>query len=211
MNGWNVSFGWRQVDAVTFAVSVVVGLCAAVVLVAVIANFAEARRGGAIERRTRSVVATGTMLLFFAALFACVRTGVGVVRLNSPLARAVVAIAGLVPVVTGCVVNVLGRIQLGANWANQVTVYRTQTLVTNGAFGVVRHPLYASLIWMALGASLAYRDRVAAALTLLVFLPAMHYRAGQEEALLERRFPEYRAYRERVGRFFPKLFQGGST
>jgi protein-S-isoprenylcysteine O-methyltransferase Ste14 len=211
MSRWPDMLLGPSADVLTLVVSAVVGLSAALVLVAVVANFAESGRAGTVERRTRSVVATGTMLAFFAAVFVCVRARLGVLPTESRLARTAFAIVGLLPVVVGCAVNLAGRIQLGANWANQVTVYRAQTLVTTGVFGWVRHPLYASLIWMSLGASIAYRNWAALALTLAVFVPAMHYRAGQEEALLEQRFPDYRLYRARVGRFFPRLFQRGSS
>jgi protein-S-isoprenylcysteine O-methyltransferase Ste14 len=211
MNAWPVSLFTRRIDPVTFAVSMVVGICAALVLIGVASSFFEARRAGEVERRQRSVVATGRMLLFFAGVFVLLRTGVGVVPVGSRVVRIVLAIVGLVPVVVGCAVNLLGRIRLGANWANQATVYRNQTLVTAGIFAWVRHPLYASLIWMSIGASVAYRNWAALAATLLVFVPAMHHRAGQEEALLEQRFPEYRDYRSHVGRLFPRLFRGASS
>jgi protein-S-isoprenylcysteine O-methyltransferase Ste14 len=74
-----------------------------------------------------------------------------------------------------------------------------------GMFRLVRHPLYASLIWMFLGASLAYLNWVALSITLLIFLPAMAWRASQEEQLLAQSFPAYAAYRRRTGMFFPKL------
>jgi protein-S-isoprenylcysteine O-methyltransferase Ste14 len=114
-----------------------------------------------------------------------------------------VILVGTIAVVVGATVNVLGRHSLGRNWANQVTVYESQTLVTSGIFGWLRHPLYASLIWMFVGAALAYHNAAAMAAALLLFVPAMYYRSGQEEHLLSERFPEYAAYRARTGRFFP--------
>ena len=38
-----------------------------------------------------------------------------------------------------------------------------------------------------------------------VFLPAMAYRARQEETALAAEFPAYAEYRRRTGMFFPKL------
>jgi len=58
----------------------------------------------------------------------------------------------------------------------------------SGIFGVVRHPLYASLIWMFCGAAIAYHNLAALGAALLIFLPAMVYRAKLEEAMLEALF-----------------------
>ncbi len=108
-------------------------------------------------------------------------------------------------------VRVSGRLRLGHNWADQVTVYREQTLVQTGVYGLVRHPLYASLIWMFVGGSLIFRNLAALAATLAVFVPAMAIRARQEEALLAMRFPEHEAYRRRVGMLWPRLWPKGGA
>lgn len=177
-------------------------LCVAAVLAAVAWNFL--RAGGAVAERQRSPVATGTMLAFFAGVYLLIHHRVGVVPLP-PVAAMALASVGLLLLVAGTIVNLLGRLRLGRNWANQVTLYREQTLVQDGVFGLVRHPLYASLIWMSCGAGLAYVNAAAVLATFAVFVPAMIYRARQEEALLEAQFPEYNAYQQRVGRLWPRL------
>ena len=115
---------------------------------------------------------------------------------------------GGVLVILGAITNILGRLRLGKNWANQATLYEEQTLVTGGIYGIVRHPLYASLIWIFFGAGLIYESAAAIIANACIFLPAMYYRAGLEEKLLEERFAEYALYRKRVGTFFPKLIGG---
>jgi protein-S-isoprenylcysteine O-methyltransferase Ste14 len=186
-------------------VALLAGLCVAAVLLAVVANHLAARHGGAVEVRRRSPVATASMLGFFLAYLVVLRLRVGVVPMERGVARSTVMLAGLALLVAGCAVNLVGRLGLGRNWADQVTVYREQTLVRNGVFGVVRHPLYASLIWMFVGGSLLYRSAAALALTLAIFLPAMVVRARQEETLLAQRFPEYAAYRQQVGMLLPRV------
>ncbi len=193
--------------ALVVASRLVVPVCAAVVLVAVALNFLKARDAGPVDRVTRSPVATVTMLLFLAVAWAIVRFRVGVLPLASGPLAAGLSVAGAGAVIAGAIVNVLGRLELGGNWADQVTVYRTQTLVTRGVFRYVRHPLYASLIWMFCGAAFAHHNWAALAATLAVFVPAMHYRAGQEERLLEERFPGYARYRSAVPRFFPRSWR----
>lgn len=185
------------------AVKIVV-LCVAAVLAAVAWNFLRARFSGQVAERQRSPVATGTMLLFTFGVYWLISRRIGVLPRPEPAIDIPVVCLGLVLMVVGCAVNLLGRRRLGRNWANQVTVYADQTLVTGGVFGVVRHPLYASLIWMFYGACLIYLNYAALLATTLVFVPAMYYRAKQEEKLLAAQFPEYEAYRRRIGMFVPR-------
>ncbi|MCC6442227.1 MAG: isoprenylcysteine carboxylmethyltransferase family protein [Armatimonadetes bacterium] len=185
-----------------------VQLCVAAVLMAVLLNFLSAHTSGRVARKQKSPVATGSMLAFFLSYYLIVHNRIAVVRLESLLWQDVLIAVGLAVMILGTLVNLMGRLRLGSNWANQVTVYTDQTLVTGGVYGIVRHPLYASLIWMFYAGSLIYRNWGAFLATSLIFLPAMFLRARQEEAFLVERFPDYPAYRSRVGMFFPKITGG---
>ena len=183
----------------------VVVLCAFATLTAVLVNFLLAQRASAVRREKRSVVATGTMLGFFAVFAGLIRFRIGAVEVLPPAAWRATATAGLALMVAGATVNILGRLALGANWGDHIRIYRNHGLVTRGAYRLVRHPLYASLIWMACGASLVFENPLALLAALGVFLPAMAYRARQEETALAAEFPAYAEYRRRTGMFFPKL------
>jgi protein-S-isoprenylcysteine O-methyltransferase Ste14 len=116
----------------------------------------------------------------------------------------VLRVAGLTLMLFGAGYNIWGRLYLKNNWADHVRIYDDQTLITTGPYRWVRHPLYASLIWMFYGAALAYLNPLAAIETALIFIPAMHYRSNQEERALAATFQQrYTAYRQRTGRFFP--------
>jgi protein-S-isoprenylcysteine O-methyltransferase Ste14 len=78
-------------------------------------------------------------------------------------------------------------------------------MIQKGMYRFVRHPLYASIIWMFFGASFVYMNYAALLANVCVFIPAMYYRAKQEERLLAQEFPEYQAYQKAVGMFFPKF------
>jgi len=204
LSSWPLRWPTGPVEVALAAASTVIGVCAALVLGAVVFNVAESHKAGPVAQRQRSPVATATMLLFVAVLYLIVRLRVGAAPVQSPAVALLLAYSGALMFVVGCIVNLKGRVRLGQNWADHVTIYRAQTLVTGGVFGFVRHPLYASLIWMFYGASLSYRNWAAALATTLIFVPMMHYRARQEESMLEQRFPGYARYRSRVGRFFPR-------
>jgi hypothetical protein len=70
-------------------------------------------------------------------------------------------------------------------------------------YRVVRHPLYAGLIWMFTGAALVFQNWLALAATALIFFPGVYYRGKQEEKALIAQFPAYGEYRNHTGMFFP--------
>ncbi|HIH24988.1 TPA: isoprenylcysteine carboxylmethyltransferase family protein [Candidatus Woesearchaeota archaeon] len=156
-------------------------------------------------KERKSVIATGTMLLFFIMLYLTLRTGTGTFAIDDIAYRIAVTMACIVVVLAGTVVNIKGRYDLGKNWANHIKIYGGHTLITTGMYRVVRHPLYASLIWIAFAASIAYQNWLGVLLTATVFTPMMSYRARQEEELLSERFKEYKEYMKRTPRFFPSV------
>jgi protein-S-isoprenylcysteine O-methyltransferase Ste14 len=79
-------------------------------------------------------------------------------------------------------------------------------LVTGGAYGVVRHPVYlgAFLIWA--GLSLAFLSPVAGIFTLVYVLPVYLLYIRSEETMMVARMGEpYRAYRESVPALLPRI------
>jgi protein-S-isoprenylcysteine O-methyltransferase Ste14 len=186
------------------AVTLGAAACVGSALAAVAVNHVLRRPGTDVRTRIHTPIATLSMLAFLAAMAGVVWLRLGVIALPETSRRGTM-ILGLAIMVAGAVLNVAGRIHLGRNWADQVTEYRDQSLVRRGAYAVVRHPLYASITWMFVGAALVYRNAVLLGAALLVFLPAMVLRARQEERLLEQRFPEYADYRRKVGMLLPGL------
>jgi protein-S-isoprenylcysteine O-methyltransferase Ste14 len=84
-----------------------------------------------------------------------------------------------------------------------------QSLVTTGAYGFVRNPIYtgAFLIWFGLAA--AYTSGAVLLLTVLCVIPAyVLYIRAEEEMLLSRYGDAYREYRRRVGAFIPRVGRG---
>jgi len=177
----------------------IVAFSATLALAAVFTNFLLAKDRSAMRSEQRSPVATGTMLGFFALLYLILR-----LRVTERPVPPWVLIAGLVLLVAGTAVNLLGRLNLGGNWGDQVVVYHDHTLVARGAYRWVRHPLYASLVWMGVGAALVFGNPLALAAVLGLFLPAMRFRARQEETVLTQRFPGYAQYQRSTGMFLPK-------
>jgi protein-S-isoprenylcysteine O-methyltransferase Ste14 len=187
------------------AINVVVYVCFLLIAFAVLADFrAYYRQNRDVVRADRSWVETGSMSGFFVIYYLSIRFRLLVVAVPDSWCTAAI-VAGLVLMVAGAVFNVLGRVYLKSNWANQIKIYEGHWLVTEGPFAVVRHPLYASLIWMFVGGSLIYANLASLALTLGVFVPMMYVRARKEDALLAEAFGEqYDAYAHRTGMLFPR-------
>jgi protein-S-isoprenylcysteine O-methyltransferase Ste14 len=79
-------------------------------------------------------------------------------------------------------------------------------IVTYGPYGWVRHPFYASFILLAVGAALIARDAVTlAALPLCLLSLDWTARTEEKKLLASSLGDEYGAYRERTGRFVPRL------
>lgn len=78
-------------------------------------------------------------------------------------------------------------------------------LITHGVYGWVRHPLYTSLILIALGWSALWRSWLG--LVLATALSSfLHRKARREEQWLRAKFPNYEAYARRVKRLIPGLY-----
>jgi protein-S-isoprenylcysteine O-methyltransferase Ste14 len=197
---------WSQ-PPLAIAANIIVSVAFVLVAGAIILDFAAYhRRDAAVVSSDRSLVETGSMTAFFVVYYLVIRF-----HLLEPdvpaAARGSMVVAGLLLIVAGVAVNIWGRLLLKSRWANQIKIYADHTLVTAGPYAVVRHPLYASLIWIFIGGALVYANPLSLALTLGVFVPMMYVRAKQEDAVLLQNFTdEYPPYRARTGMFFPRLW-----
>lgn len=196
---------WGQ-PPLAAAVAVLVPLAVATVLVAVVVDFVKyGRRERTLVAGGRSLVETGTMTAFFVVYYLVVRFRALEVAVGGPV-RTVAAVVGLGLVVAGAAFNIAGRVTLRSAWSNQIEVCEGQELISRGPYAMVRHPLYASLIWMFVGGSLVYANPLSLALTLAVFVPMMYVRARKEDAVLGDSFGEsFDTYRRRTGMFLPRI------
>jgi protein-S-isoprenylcysteine O-methyltransferase Ste14 len=194
-------------DPFTLVTTGLISLSVILVFMAIIADFILFNERKEIKKEKRSIVATGTMFTFYFVYFLLIAFGIGSLKIIDPTIMTACSFLGTGLVVFGSVINVLGRLKLHANWSNHIKIYDDQTLVTSGVFGLIRHPLYASLMLMLLGGSLAYLNIACAFITFLIFIPFMTYRAKQEEVMLMQEFVEYSDYRKKTGMFFPKFWR----
>jgi protein-S-isoprenylcysteine O-methyltransferase Ste14 len=102
---------------------------------------------------------------------------------------------------------------MGRHMVSETEVRPDTELVTAGPFGIVRHPLYLSILLMWAGGALALLSWVLA-IGFALAVPAFYLRARAEERLLRRHFPAYGSYAEQVPMLVPlprRPFRHGST
>jgi protein-S-isoprenylcysteine O-methyltransferase Ste14 len=78
--------------------------------------------------------------------------------------------------------------------------------VTDGLYGVIRHPSYLGLLATAVGWSLAFRSGVGFVVSALIALVLVARMDAEERLLAETFGAEYQAYRARTWRLVPYLY-----
>jgi len=173
-------------------------------LCAVVVEFFETRKSPFVIKEKSFVSATFMGIFFIVELLAG-RYGIG--RLNISGSSALWwAWIGCAIVVLGVAVNLIARVQLGSSWSNDIALYEGQKLFKNGLYRYVRHPLYSSIILIALGLSVIYADYLALILTIVLFVPMIYHRTVQEETVLRAHLPGYAEYVNKTAMFLPLPF-----
>jgi protein-S-isoprenylcysteine O-methyltransferase Ste14 len=118
----------------------------------------------------------------------------------------------LVALCTGLPLATLGAVALGAgarHLGSNLTALPYPkprgTLVDDGIYGVVRHPIYSGVLLLMFGGALVSGRlaRLVVALGACIFFDA---KARREEHWLTEHYPDYPAYRRRVRKFIPGLY-----
>jgi len=133
----------------------------------------------------------------------------GMVWPGAPLWRLprAVAVGAASSMVGGTVLAAAGALRLGRLLRPLPAPPYGAALRTDGAYGVVRHPIYAGLVASCTGAAvLRARPEPLAAVAALAAV--LHLKSGYEERLLRVRFgAAYEEYAERVPRLVPSIRQ----
>lgn len=191
-------------NAVQYTISVILSACVVILFSSIFIDFFLYNNKSNTKHEKHSRVATGSMIAFYIIYYILMRFNIGKWLRAPDVFFKIQLILGTVMIISGTIINITGRMQLKENWANHIKIYENHTLVTRGGYSYVRHPLYASIILMLYGGCIVYSNWLNVILVSIVFIPAMGYRAKQEEQLLLNEFLEYKDYREQVGMFFPK-------
>ncbi len=95
---------------------------------------------------------------------------------------------------------------LGRNWSATTEIKEKQTLVTDGVFRFIRHPMYAAHLLWCIAQALLIWNWIAGLASMVVFVPLYFLRFPREECMMLDQFgEEYRQYMSQTGRIIPPL------
>ena len=106
--------------------------------------------------------------------------------------------------IVGAGIAIAGALALGRNLTPFPKPLEHAQLVRHGIYAVIRHPLYTSVISLAIGWALVWQSWPAL-LAAAVLVPFFHAKARREERWLRKKFPEHADYERRLHRFIPRL------
>jgi protein-S-isoprenylcysteine O-methyltransferase Ste14 len=109
---------------------------------------------------------------------------------------------GLLIAVFGGMIIILALLQLNKNLSPFPTPKEDATLLQNGLYKYMRHPIYTGIILFLAGYGV-YQNSLYKLLILLLLVILFYLKSNYEEQRLEQKFPDYKLYRNKTGRFFP--------
>jgi protein-S-isoprenylcysteine O-methyltransferase Ste14 len=98
---------------------------------------------------------------------------------------------------------------LGTQWSAQLQLREEHRLVTTGPYARVRHPLYTAMLGIAVAFALVTAHWVFVAFGILSITGLFSRVPREEQMMLDEFGPEYAAYMQRTGRFFPRMAGAG--
>ena len=114
--------------------------------------------------------------------------------------------AGVLLYSLGGVLRIAPVFVLGQRFSRLVAIQPEHRLVTNGLYGIIRHPSYLGLFILTLGWGFVFRSGVGVAIAVLMLIVVLA-RIDAEERLLSETFgTEYDAYRARTWRLVPHVY-----
>jgi len=112
---------------------------------------------------------------------------------------------GLAILVIGGVLGTAGVLALGKNLTAFPKPIEGGSLVTSSVYGIVRHPIYAGLIFGTLGWSIFRGNLLGIGLSAVLFL-FFDMKSRREELWLVEAYPGYPEYQRRVKKLIPFVY-----
>lgn len=109
---------------------------------------------------------------------------------------------GILLLSAGTLIGGIAVLQLNIRLSVFPSPVRNARLITSGVFHYVRHPIYTGIFLAGMGYGL-YTWSFTKLLIATMLLVFFSLKSDYEEHRLEQKFPEYTAYKNTTGKFFP--------
>jgi protein-S-isoprenylcysteine O-methyltransferase Ste14 len=113
-------------------------------------------------------------------------------------------LAGLLSIMAALLL-LLGVAELGRNLTPLPHPKDDGELVTSGIYGIVRHPIYSGVVFLAIAYS-CWRWSLIHAIASVLLLLFFDLKSRKEEAWLKNKFPAYHSYQLQVKKLIPWLY-----
>ncbi|MBA2761552.1 MAG: isoprenylcysteine carboxylmethyltransferase family protein [Segetibacter sp.] len=113
--------------------------------------------------------------------------------------------AGLVLSIIGIALIIISSITLKKNLTPFPSPKDNSTLITTGVYKYIRHPIYTGILFTTAGYGV-YSENTLRLLVFITMLILFVSKAAYEEALLIKKFPQYKTYKTRTAALFPGLY-----
>jgi len=114
-------------------------------------------------------------------------------------------IAGGIMLTAGVILATAGTSHLGRNLSPFICPKVNSVLLEQGAYRLVRHPIYTGILLIGFGWGLWVHGWLTLAYSLILFI-IFDRKSSREEQFLLARFPGYAAYSRRVKRLIPFIY-----
>ena len=116
-----------------------------------------------------------------------------------------IKIIGLGIIALGFFICILARQYLSKNWSGKVAIQKEHSLIINGPYKIIRHPIYSGVLIMMIGSSIIIGNLFCFIWVIFCFM-GLYRKSKQEEHLLEKEFgEEYDKYKKGTKMMIPYL------
>lgn len=104
----------------------------------------------------------------------------------------------------GILIIFLGIVNLGFSKAKIIKQDSNETILFNGIYRYIKHPVYLGIFCCLFGFSIFIQSPISLLVSLLIMV-VFYYKSILEDKELEKQYEFYKTYNKNTGRFFPKI------
>lgn len=164
-----------------------------------------------LDKGTDHFFSTREMTIGVLLLFPFWVNSIGQFKIHDTITQYIFFGVGAVMVLFAIIWHIWAKINIGFMWSDGIEIKKKHSLITHGAFGIARHPMYASLLMWCWGGSFMMFNWVTLLFVSFVFLPLMVRRAKDEEKNLLQKNKDYQLYQRNVRMLVPTTSSASSV